>query len=79
MDLLDNVIERSLHPSLLIKYPLGRVSGGESPPPSSTYTYTATAATAAAVPVVEVTVIAGVADIVEGPTHLLGRGYTYVG
>jgi len=28
---------------------------------------------------VEITVIAAVADIVEGPTHLLGRGYTYVG
>ena len=46
---------------------------------AATIVYTATATTAAAVPVVEVTVIAAVADIVEGPTHLLGRGYTYVG
>ena len=48
---------------------------------AATIVYTATATTAAAVPVVEVTVIAAttaaaaaIADIVEGPTHLLGRG-----
>ena len=52
---------------------------------AATIVYTATATTAAAVPVGEVTVIAAVAaaaaiaDIVEGPTHLLGRGYTYAG